>query len=241
MKKKKSPKKYIILTGLGIIILMLILGTITQEGDKVDNIFMVGFYLGLATIIVGCFFKSQKKLDREYEELHRAPDTNYDEVKNKIYTFKSVQSGTANIIINDDKITIKRSGLLSANAHGLTGEKTIRISQISAVQLKEAKTTIGYIQFVLIGSQESKGGLQEAMYDENTVCFDGGFDPKTHNKNAREIKDYIEKYLSEHDKGNNVVIKKEDKYDQVAKLKQLLDDGAITKEEFEKEKKKIMK
>ena len=36
------------------------------------------------------------------------------------------------------------------------------------------------------------------------------------------------------------IVKEEDKYDKLAKLKKLLDDNAITQEEFESEKAKLL-
>ena len=71
---------------------------------------------------------------------------------------------------DNDKITIRRKGVRSFAKHGLKGDKTIMLKQISSIQLKEAGLTTGYIQFVIIGSQESKGGLKQALEDENTVA-----------------------------------------------------------------------
>jgi len=249
-KAKKSKKKYVIIVGVIICIIMFAMGVATQKGDKVDDIYSTGLGFGVIIIIIGCCLKSQKKLDMEATEydknttteksFNNSARTEVSTIKNKVYNFKSIQSGSASIIINDDKITIKRKGLLAVNAHGLTGEKTFRINQISAVQLKEAKMAIGYIQFVLIGSQESKGGLQAAMRDENTVCFDGGFNTEKTNQEAREIKDYIENYISNMEKNKNVIVSQDDKYDKLAKLKKLLDDSVITQEEFESEKSKLL-
>lgn len=246
IKAKKSKKKFVIILGVIISIIMFSVGAATQKGDKVDDIYAAGLGVGVIIIIVGCCMKSQKKLDEmsvnnktiSIEKSNSNAKLN--EIKYKQYNFKSIQSGNASIIINDDKITIKRNGLLALNAHGLTGEKTFRINQISAVQLKEAKMAIGYIQFVLIGSQESKGGLQAAMRDENTVCFDGGFNTDRTNQEAREIKEYIENYISNMDKNKNVIVSQDDKYDKLAKLKKLLDENIITQEEFESEKSKLL-
>ena len=96
--------------------------------------------------------------------------------------------------------------------------------------------TIGYIQFVLIGSQESKGGLQSAMRDENTVCFDGGFNTERTNQEAREIKEYIENYIHERSAGSATA----SNLDEIRKLKELLDIGAITDEEFEAKKAQLL-
>lgn len=154
----------------------------------------------------------------------------------KEYIFSSVQSGKCIVTLEDDRITIKRKGLLAFNNYGLKGEKVIFLRNISGIQLKEAKMTVGYLQFVIIGSQESKGGLQSAMKDENTIVFGGGFHDKEMNENAKAIKKYIENYIV----NANVTVATSDKYDKLAKIKKLLDDGILTQEEFENEKRKIL-
>lgn len=156
----------------------------------------------------------------------------------KEYTFSSMQSGKSIVILEDDRITIKRKGILAFNNYGLKGEKVIFLKNISGIQLKEAKMTIGYLQFVIIGSQESKGGLKSAIKDENTIPFGGGFHDREMNKNAKDIKQYIESYIAK--TNTNVTVARSDKYDQLAKIKKLLDDGILTQEEFENEKRKIL-
>lgn len=156
----------------------------------------------------------------------------------KEYIFSSVQGGKCIAILEDDRITIKRKGFLAFNNYGLKGEKVIFLRNISGIQLKEAKMTVGYLQFVIIGSQESKGGLQSAMKDENTIVFGGGFHDKEMNENAKAIKKYIENYIL--NANYNVNASTSDKYDKLAKIKKLLDDGILTQEEFESEKRKIL-
>ena len=153
----------------------------------------------------------------------------------KEYKFSGDIAGTSIVLLEKDKITIKRKGFFSFMTHGLKGEKTIQISAITGVQYKPAGITIGYLQFILMGSQEVKGGIDSARKDENTVCWAY----KKSNKFAEEIKYYIENYNSNRNKGN-VVIKENDKYDQLSKIKKMLDDGILTQEEFEKEKRKIL-
>ena len=108
--------------------------------------------------------------------------------------------------------------------------------------MKEAGLTTGYIQFVIIGSQESKGGLKQALEDENSIVFGGTFDDKTLNRNAREIKSYIEQFnsIKPVESGVTNIIKNDDKYDKLKKLKDLLDNNIINQEEFEKEKSKLL-
>ena len=61
------------------------------------------------------------------------------------------------------------------------------------LQFKESgKLTAGYIQFIFVGSQESKAGLVDAVKDENTVLFEAKDE-----QNFAEIKNFIVNYISE--------------------------------------------
>lgn len=133
-------------------------------------------------------------------------------------------------------MTISRPGLVSKFSHGFSGEKTILIKNIVAVQFKPVGIARGYLQFIFAGSAEKKSGIL-GNKDENIIYFDSGFNNKKTNQNAKEIKEYIEKYNSK-DNGN---VNTTDKYDQLAKLKKLLDNGTLTSEEFESEKRKLLK
>lgn len=84
-KTKKSNKKTVILTGVAITLISLFIGAATQKGDKVDDIYMFGFYVGLVVIIIGCFLKSQKKIDKEMQEFAKYAAANNNIEKNKEY------------------------------------------------------------------------------------------------------------------------------------------------------------
>ena len=154
----------------------------------------------------------------------------------KNYYFKS-DTNTC-VTIDYDKITIKRSGIRSMSRYGLKGEKTMMINQISSVQFKKAGLMQGYLQFILVGSQESKGGLSDAKSDENAIIFS----TNAGNRDALEIKKYIEDFNSNHNNNEIIVnnIIKEDKYDKLEKIKKLYDDKVLSEEEYNKEKEKIM-
>lgn len=155
----------------------------------------------------------------------------------KEYVFSGSMSGKSIVVLEDNKITIKRKGICSFINHGLKGDKTIQISAITGTQYKPFSIANGYLQFVVMGSQETKGGLNTAQKDENTVCWSY----KKCNKYAEEIIKYIEGHNANKEIKNIYNIpKQEDKYDKLNKLKKLLDDEVITQEEFEKEKKKIL-
>ena len=157
----------------------------------------------------------------------------------KEYIFSGSTSGKSIIILEDNKITIRRKGICSLFNHGLKGDKTIQISSITGTQYRPYSITNGYLQFIIMGSQESKGGLNAAQKDENTVCWAY----KKCNKYAEEITRYIEQYNSKRNNSNNIYNinnKQDDKYDKLAKIKKLLDDGILTQVEFEEEKRKIL-
>lgn len=153
----------------------------------------------------------------------------------KEYIFGGSTSGKAIVVLEDDKITIKRKGFMALMNHGLKGEKTIMLNSISGIQYKASGIAAGYLQIVVIGSYESKRGLQDALKDENTIGFAGG----EYNKQALEIKSFLETYIANKNQ-TNYTVKESDKYDQLSKIKKLLNDGVLTQEEFEEEKRKIL-
>lgn len=160
---------------------------------------------------------------------------------NKEYIFNDPTMGGKTIIkLGNGTLTISRPGLMSKLSHGFSGEKTILFNQISAIQIKKAGIARGYIQFVLSGTKEARSGVIFGEKDENIVYFASTFNNKKTNNSAEEIKRTIEQYNLNNNK-SNTIIKEDDKYDKLAKLKKLLDDNVITRDEFEIEKAKLLK
>ena len=159
----------------------------------------------------------------------------------KQFTFNSImKDGKTIITIDDGRMTISRPGVLSKFSHGFSGEKTVLIENISAVQLKKAGFSRGYIQFIMPGAIEKKSGITNGDIDENIVYFEG----KKYNDNAETIKLYIENYnLYKKNNGSSTTINQQitkNKYDELRQLKGLLNDGIIDQEEYNKEKEKIL-
>ena len=118
---------------------------------------------------------------------------------------------------------------MSFLTQGLKGEKTIPFESITTVQFKRpGALTSGYIQFGLLGGNESRSGLIDATKDENTVMFV---------KKAIEDADFIRGYI-EQTKATKT--NPQSGLDELRKLKGLLDDGIINSQEFELQKKKIL-
>lgn len=160
----------------------------------------------------------------------------------KEYEFYSLSKGGKSIIkINGNTLTISRPGLMSKMSLGFTGDKTIMINQISGVQIKKVGLARGYIQFIMAGTKEVKSGIIGGKIDENVVYSDSSFKKsnKQINDDFEEIKKYIEDFNS--NQNNTTVVQNvKSPVEQVKELKELLDMGAISQEEFDKKKKELL-
>ena len=157
------------------------------------------------------------------------------------FTFNSFSDGKTIVTLNKNSLTISRPGVLSKFSHGFSGDKTIMYNQITSVQFKAVGVARGYIQFIIPGAKEAKSGILKGKIDENIIYFDSGFNNDEVNRNARIIKETIENYSN--NQVQNVtqnIVKQDDNYDKLRKLKKLLEDNIITQEEFETEKKKLL-
>lgn len=160
----------------------------------------------------------------------------------KEYEFYSLgMGGKSIIIINGNTLTISRPGLMSKMSLGFTGDKTIMINQISGVQIKKVGLARGYIHFIMAGTKEVKSGIIGGKIDENVVYSDSSFKKsnKQINDDFEEIKRYIEDFNS--NQNNTTVVQNvKSPVEQVKELKELLDMGAISQEEFDKKKKELL-
>ncbi len=133
----------------------------------------------------------------------------------------------------ENKIRIKRKGLMGLATQGLKGDKEIFIKQISSVQFKKAgMMTNGYIQFAFIGGQEAKGGIFQATKDENSIMFKA-----KHQRDFEAIKAAIEEKLFSDQPSQAPAISNLDELEKLASLK---DKGIISQEEFEAKKKQLL-
>lgn len=149
---------------------------------------------------------------------------------NKKYVFKRIPK--AIVEVDEDIIRLTRKGFFSFFMHGLKGQKSIPIKNITAVQLKKPGMTIGYIQFSQHGTLEDEGGIFGSMFNENSVTI-----RQREYKQAAELKEYIESFQRETSEVNNATI---NGADEIKKYKELMDSGAISTEEYECKKKKIL-
>ncbi len=144
----------------------------------------------------------------------------------------SVHGVNGQVAFDGQSVKILRKGFMAKATQGLKGDKTIPIRMISSIQFKRAGILAnGYIQFAT-GAGESRAGLYDAVKDENSVMFMMGS-----NDAFEELKNLIESAISSGSTGDGA---KSNPADTIRQLKGLLDDGLITKSEFESKKKKIL-
>lgn len=149
----------------------------------------------------------------------------------KEFNFKS--NTKMDVIIDKHYITLRPKGVMNALNRGFTGEKTIDIFDISAVQYKKPGImTTGYLQLVIKGSLENKGGVLGAVKDENTILFG-----KKEDDQALKVKTIIERIKEKKNSRRSISVQNTVSVaDEIRKLKQLMDEGILTEEEFNKQK-----
>lgn len=144
------------------------------------------------------------------------------------------------IKVDDQKIVITRKGVNSFFNRGGGGDHVIPMSTVTGVDFKEAGITGGQIKFSTIGGEKKSGGLGSlppfngSIYNnENGIIF-----RKKHNKEMEQIKDFVEsKLLSKNENKSNSNLSV---VNELKKLKDLLDEGAITESEFNQVKSKLL-
>lgn len=134
----------------------------------------------------------------------------------------------------DTKVTITPKGVLGFLNKGIKGTKEIPFTSITAMQLKKAGLTSGYIQFTVPGGNESRGGVFSATKDENTFMF-----VQKHNDVMAEVKDYIERRRAElqapHPTTTTTSLS-----DEFQKLAQLHAQGVLSADEFQAAKNQLI-
>ncbi len=114
------------------------------------------------------------------------------------------------------------------------GEKDIRISDITSIQIKSPGLMgLGYIQFTFPGARESKGGTFNAQSDENSVTFG-----RKHAREFETIRTEIDRRRSDPSPPSSTAASSP--LDQLEKLASLRDRGIVTEDEFQQKKRQIL-
>jgi hypothetical protein len=140
------------------------------------------------------------------------------------------------IIVRAQSVVISHKGAVALLVgQGLRGDKEIPLEEITAIQLKNAGMTAGYMQIAYKGSVESKGGVFSAAKDENSVNFYKGAQ-KDFERAKHLIEDRRRALLAAAAAPSHTLSPAEE----LARFAQLHRDGVLTDEEFAAKKKQLL-
>lgn len=157
-------------------------------------------------------------------------------VEGPIYSINGVRG--RHIDIYENKCVIKTKvtigSLITNNA--TDGEKTIYYKDCVGIQFKPSKFTIGYLQFeTAAGMMNNKNSN---FWAENSFTFDPSV---VSNEKMEEVANYVKRRVDEIKSGTSqVVTNTVSPAEELKKMKELLDMGIITQEEFDAKKKQLL-
>jgi hypothetical protein len=147
---------------------------------------------------------------------------------------------TGRIEFDGEYVTIHRDSFLARSTVG-KGQKRLHVAQITAVQWKPAGAVVnGFIQFTVPGGNErrSKFGSQtnDAAKDENSVVFTKKQEPA-----FEALRSAVDGAIAaQHAPVQAAPAPAASMADELAKLAALVQSGAITKEEFDQAKARLL-
>ena len=155
-----------------------------------------------------------------------------------VYSIDGVRGRHIDIYVDKCVITthVTLGSLLTNNA--TDGEKTFYYSDCIGVQFKTSKFTIGYLQIETAAS--SGNNHMSNFFNENSFTFDTSV---ISNERMTEVADYVKQRVDEIKKGHYNRNNGEATLsvaDELIKLKQLMDAGILTQEEFDLQKAKLL-
>lgn len=153
-------------------------------------------------------------------------------------TLKIIGAKNKVILVRDDKIKIVDNGGLFSS---MKKEKLMSVYDVTGVEVKKPDLYKGYIQIQVAGqASPNSSGLSSrrkstfaALDDENSVLFDGEENYNT----ALKMQQHIHNMISASKTAQPAMVSAAD---ELLKFKKLLDEGVITQEEFEAQKKKLL-
>jgi len=138
--------------------------------------------------------------------------------------------------VYSEYLTITPKGLLGFLNKGLKGTKNMPYTSITAIQFREASSFLsGFIQFSMLGGNESRGGLLSATTDENTVMFAR----IENNEKVKRIKCFVDDALRKLHTSNAGGGLPQTLAEQIKKLAHLREQGLISEDEFLQAKQKL--
>ena len=137
------------------------------------------------------------------------------------------------IRVFEDKVEIEKKGFFINNS-----SKTLPMANIISVSIKPSGWGRGFIEFTTPGSRDSKN-TEEALTNENALCFKNG----RQDAEAKKIKEYVDEQIlkiAQTKNGATIIQQATSPAEELKKMKELLDMGVITQDEFDAKKKQLL-
>jgi hypothetical protein len=138
--------------------------------------------------------------------------------------------------VYDDKVEInkKGQGFITGNT-----SKTLPMTNIMSVSVTPSTLWArGFIEFTVPGGKDSKN-IEQALRNENALPLKAA----NQNDEAMKIKAYVEEQIMKYanNKGGTTIVQQAaSPAEELKKMKELLDIGIITQEEFDAKKKQLL-
>ncbi|WP_335729682.1 SHOCT domain-containing protein [Psychroserpens sp.] len=146
-----------------------------------------------------------------------------------------IKGRNGTLVVTENKIIIKRKGLVALLNKGSASDKEIPINNISAIEFFKGNMLVnGKIQFSVPGEVavlQSKPG----DFEENTIIF-----LKKQSSDFLKAKKMIEDLKEKLEQNSNPVINQISNADELKKFAELKEQGIITEEEFKTKKKELL-
>lgn len=157
----------------------------------------------------------------------------------------TVKGTNGTITADDEKVTISRKSFVGFIMQGVKGDRIIFYKDVKSIEYKKPSLLInGYIQFITNAELATEGKInllggssKEAMKDPNLVILQG-YKKKMVN-GGQELYEFVLKKLDEY-KQDHPQNEHYSSADEITKFKRLLDEGAITQDEFDKKKNELL-
>lgn len=155
------------------------------------------------------------------------------------------QNGSATAY--EDRIVFSRKGLKGFMAQGFAGDRTFYYKDITSVDFRKPSFVAnGYLKILVAGIQDNNnkkvnimGTTSDAFNDPNTLAL-RAFKKDTANKYEEFYNLIMSKINNIKNTGSSSNNSNSSTADEIKKFKELLDEGIITKEEFEAKKKTLL-
>jgi hypothetical protein len=159
---------------------------------------------------------------------------------------QSIIKGTnGELIITEEYLEISRKSLGGFLSQGSKGNRRFFYVDISSIEYKKPKfTSNGYIQIIASGTNATNnkntlfGSSSKTLKDPNTITLRSF--SNSEGERVNKLYEYIMNKIKEAKQPKSTIVQQSSKMDELKKLADLYEQGILSQEEFQTEKKKLL-